>query len=84
MMYTNSMHRTQILLRRQQYEALMALGRSMDKGLAELIRLAVDKMLGEPSRKAPGIRLADIRALAKDPRGVAGRDHDALLYGKPR
>jgi len=79
-MYNNCVHRTQILLENRQYEALKTYARRVDKGLSEIIRLALDRFLGRT--RGPGrSRLNDICAIAKDPRGPAGRDHDSLLYG---
>jgi hypothetical protein len=80
MMYNLCMHRTQILLEERQYAALKAWARRVDKGLSELIRLAVDRLLGEEVRSRGG-RLRSIRGIAADPRGPSGRDHDELLYG---
>ena len=77
------MHRTQIQLEDRQYEALKARARKEAKSLSELIRLAVDGLLGR-TRAAKGQRTLDaIRGIAADPGGPAGRDHDALLYGDP-
>lgn len=78
-MYTNIVHRTQILLEERQYAALKALARRAGRSLSEIIRTAVDEMLGErPLTHRKG--LARICAIASDPDGPAGRDHDALLY----
>lgn len=81
MMYNNCMHRTQVLLEDRQYAALKVWGRRMDKGLSELIRLAVDRLLGTPARGKGGLRLSGIRGIGSDPGGPSGRDHDVLLYG---
>lgn len=83
-MYDNSMHRTQILLEDRQYESLKAWAARAGKSLAEAVRLAVDRLLDTGEGKPPAGRLADIRAIARDPDGPAGRDHDRFLYGKPR
>ena len=79
-MYNNIVHRTQILLEERQYAALKALARRGGRSLSEIIRTAVDEMLGE---RAPTHRkgLARICAIAGDPGGPSGKDHDALLYG---
>ena len=77
------MHRTQILLEDRQYAELKAWARRSDKKLSELVRIAVDRLLGRPLGKS-GASLKAIRALARDPKGVAGRDHDAFLYDSPR
>lgn len=83
MMYTISMHRTQILLKDSQYQALKTLGRRSDKGLSELVREAVDKMLYEakPASK-PRRSLKDICGIARGGGGDIGRDHDEILYPK--
>ncbi len=77
------MHRTQVLLKEDQYRALRARARREGKSLSELIRAAVSEWLREPrtNRRAS---LLDIRALGKDPDGPAARDHDAFLYGPVR
>lgn len=73
------MHRTQILLREDQYRALKARARREGKSLSELVRLAVAKWLGEESPETAS-RLADICALGTDPNGPKARDHDSFLY----
>src|SRR3989442_14582235 len=78
-MYVISMHRTQILLKPHQYEALKARARQEGKSLSELIRIAVSQWLGDEPR-ARKARLADLCNLGRDPRGPAGRDHDSILY----
>lgn len=79
-MYTNVVHRTQILLEERQYAALKALARRAGRSLSEIIRSAVDEMLGErPLTHRKG--LSRICALARDPNGPSGKDHDAQLYG---
>lgn len=83
MMYNNVMHRTQILLGDRQYEALKAWAARSGKSLSEAVRLAVDRLLDTGENKAP-TRLSDIRGIARDPGGPAGRDHDRTLYGRPR
>ncbi|MGI8784231.1 MAG: ribbon-helix-helix protein, CopG family [Acidobacteriota bacterium] len=73
------MHRTQVLLKEQQYQALKARARREGKSLSELVRTAVAQWLS-PRRNTTGARLADLCALGRDPLGPAGRDHDAVLY----
>lgn len=82
MMYTYSVHRTQILLEESQYEGLMTLSRRTGKGLSELVRSAVDRLLGrEPGPKSKtGLR--SICGIASDHAGPSGRDHDRVLYGE--
>jgi Arc/MetJ-type ribon-helix-helix transcriptional regulator len=79
MMYVIFMHRTQILLKPHQYEALKARARQEGKSLSEVIRIAVSQWLGDEPR-ARKARLADLCNLGRDPRGPAGRDHDSILY----
>ncbi len=81
MMYTISMHRTQILLEERQYAALKAWARRGDESLSGLIRQAVDRFLGTGTGKKSGAGLRDMRGLGSDPGGPSGRDHDRFLYG---
>ncbi|MGH9338886.1 MAG: ribbon-helix-helix domain-containing protein [Acidobacteriota bacterium] len=73
------MHRTQVLLHKDQYHALKTQARREGKSLSELIRRAVAEWLGETRTTSPA-RLADICALGKDPKGPKARDHDSFLY----
>lgn len=83
MMYTNCVHRTQILLEERQYAALKARGRREAKGLSELIRLAVDRLLGEEApRKRKKSGLEAMCGIFSDPGGPTTTDHDEILYGK--
>lgn len=82
MVYAHSMLRAQILLERSQHEALKAWARATDRSISELVRLAVTRLLGSRRGSAPKARLADIRGIAKDPGGPAGRSHDQVLYGR--
>ena len=76
------MHRTQIMLETRQYEALKARARREDKSLSAMIRLAVDRLLGYPSRTSAGAhKLSDICGIFKDPGGPTGEQHDEVLYG---
>jgi hypothetical protein len=82
MVYHGGMKRTQVLLEPRQHETLSAWARETDRSLSELVRLAVDGLLGSRgARNRPVARLADIRGIATDRRGPAGRDHDRILYG---
>ena len=83
MMYTYDVHRTQILLKDEQHRALSALSRRTGRGMSALIREAVDRLLGGEKPTAAR-RLADIRALGRDPRGPSAAEHDRLLYGDGR
>ena len=70
------------MLENRQYEDLKARARREDKSLSALIRLAVDRLLGYPSRTSAGAhKLSDICGIAKDPDGFSGADHDEVLYG---
>ena len=82
MMYNKCMHRTQILLEDRQYESLKAWAARSGRSLSEAVRLAVDRFMDVGETKAQPRRLADIRGIAKDPGGPAGKDHDRILYGK--
>ncbi|MFA5139449.1 MAG: hypothetical protein WC728_09480 [Elusimicrobiota bacterium] len=73
------MHRTQVLLEDRQYEALKAWAKRMDKSLGEVIRLALDRLLGGGAEAAG--RLDSICGIGSDPGGPSGRDHDKQLYG---
>lgn len=85
MMYVEDfkVHRTQVLLKEDQYLALKARARRQGTSLSQLIRAAVDEWLGEPADTASA-SILEIRALASDPQGPSARDHDAFLYGRAR
>lgn len=82
MLYTNEVRRTQVLLEDRQHRALLSLSRRTGRGISELIRGAVDRLIGTGQAAAPGRKLSDIRALARDPGGPAAADHDRALYDK--
>lgn len=82
MLYTNDVRRTQVLLEDSQHRALLSLSRRTGRGLSELIRGAIDRLLGGEKTATPSRKLSDIRALARDPGGPLARDHDRALYGK--
>ena len=73
------MHRTQVLLKPHQYEALMVRARQSGAGLSELIRKAVDQMLELKPR--PTVRLMDICGIGRSKGRFDARDHDRFLYG---
>ncbi|MBI3554261.1 MAG: hypothetical protein HY077_17320 [Elusimicrobia bacterium] len=78
------MHRTQVLLEERQFAALKARARREAKGLSELIRLAVDRLLGggtETSGKKSGLR--SICGIGRAVSGPSGADHDEAIYGEP-
>jgi hypothetical protein len=74
--------RTQVLLEDSQHRALVSLSRRTGRGLSELIRGAIDNLLGGEKTTASSRKLSDIRALARDPGGPSASDHDRTLYGK--
>ncbi|MBI2385769.1 MAG: hypothetical protein HYV14_07115 [Elusimicrobia bacterium] len=76
------MRRTQILLEDRQHRALLSLSRRTGRGVSELVRGAIDRLLGGEKDPASARKLSDIRALARDPGGPAAADHDRALYGK--
>ncbi|MBI5242188.1 MAG: hypothetical protein HY922_00735 [Elusimicrobia bacterium] len=78
------MHRTQILLEDRQYAALKAWAKRIDKSLSEVIRLAVDRLLGAEDREKRPSRLGSICGIGRDPGGLSGREHDRFLYGEPK
>jgi hypothetical protein len=74
------MHRTQIQLDDWQYQILKTKAEREGKSLSSLVREAVTVYLGKGRRRRPGAGLTDIEGIGEDP-GVAGRDHDRILYG---
>ena len=82
MLYTNDVRRTQVLFEDHQHRALVSLSRRTGRGISELIRGAVNRLLGGEKAGAPSRRLSDIRAIARDPGGPLAADHDRALYGK--
>lgn len=82
MLYTNDVRRTQVLLEDRQHRALLSLSRRTGRGISELIRGAVDRLIGGEKTAVPSRKLSDIRALARDPGGPSAADHDRALYGK--
>lgn len=73
------MHRTQIQLEEWQYELLVGEAESRGTSLADVVRTAVSEYF-ERRRPASGSGLSKIAGIAEDP-GIAGRDHDRVLYG---
>ena len=74
------MHRTQILLEERQYEMLKARAEREGRSISDLVREAVDAMLGRARTGAT--RLSDVAGIGEDTE-ARGRDHDAVLY-RPR
>ena len=64
-----------------QHLALVSLSRRTGRGVSALIRGAIDSLLDGGKAAAPSRKLADIRALGRDPGGPAASEHDRLLYG---
>jgi hypothetical protein len=82
MLYTNEVRRTQVLLEDRQHRALLSLSRRTGRGVSELIRGAIDRLLGGEKAAISSRKLSDIRALARDPGGPSAADHDRALYGR--
>ena len=78
------MHRTQILLKERQYAALKAWSKRVDKSLSEVLRMAVDRFLGAEKKSSGAASLSDACGIFSDPGGLSGRDHDKILYGRPK
>lgn len=75
------MHRTQILLRLDQYQALKRLARARRTSLGELIRVIVDREIGAASGTPAGIEAIRRAAGFIEKADARGRDHDDVLYG---
>ena len=73
------LHRTQVLLERQHYQALKRLAREEGISLSALLRQILDEYFFRPEDKRPGLH--DLVGLGCDPH-LAGRDHDQALYGR--
>lgn len=82
MLYTNEVRRTQVLLEDRQHRELLSLSRRTGRGISELIRGAIDRLLGGETPAGTVRKLSDIRAIARDPGGPVAADHDRALYGK--
>lgn len=75
------MHRTQVLLEENQYQALRARARRDGKSMGQLVRELVEAGLSAPERKPRRrSRLRESKAMFRAP-NVRGRDHDDHLYG---
>lgn len=76
------MHRTQILLEKDQYLILRELadrsGKSMGQLIREFIRMGLRKM--RPKKKDGGDTQETLKGFIKKA-DVTGRDHDLVLYG---
>ena len=75
------MHRTQVLLEEEQYQALRARARRDGTSMGQLVRELVAAGLEATDRRPrPRSRLKDSKGMFRAP-GVRGRDHDEHLYG---
>jgi hypothetical protein len=72
--------RTLVLLEDRQYREILSLSRRTGRGVSELIRSAIDRLLKEDTTASPVRRLSDIRAIAHDIDGPSSSDHDLTLY----
>lgn len=79
-MYLYCMHRTQIQLEDWQYETLKERSRKEYKSLSQLIRYAVDLLIGHKAKSQQRRQLSDICGIATDNKGRTARDHDKYLY----
>ena len=75
------MRRAQILIEESQYQALKSWAKGTDRSLSDLVRQAVDRLLGERVPRRRKHRIEDLCGIFKDPGGPSGRDHDRVLYG---
>ncbi|MDD5656381.1 MAG: hypothetical protein PHF00_03905 [Elusimicrobia bacterium] len=76
------MHRTQILLEDHQYAALKAWAKRTDRSLSEVVRMAVDRLLGVGKKRGRQLRLSDLYGIFSDPGGPSSNaEIDAELYG---
>jgi hypothetical protein len=75
------MHRTQISLEQEQYEALQREAQRLGVSMSELIRRLVrDHFDRKPAGPDPLVLLAGIAEGAGE---AVGRRHNRFLYGKP-
>ncbi|MBI4371698.1 MAG: CopG family transcriptional regulator [Elusimicrobia bacterium] len=74
------MKRTQILIEDRQYRALISMARRTGKGLSQLVREAVDRMIGSTVETKPRRRLEDICGKWSDPEGLPASEHDRIIY----
>lgn len=76
------MHRTQISLESGQYEWLVAESRRRGVSLSKLIRQMVAERARAPRRARDP--LAAVTGIGAGTGERVGRDHNRILYGKPR
>lgn len=82
MVYDHAMRRTQILMEEDQYQALKAWARGTDRSLSDLVRMAIDRVMGERTPRTQRYRIENLCGFVRGSGGMAGRDHDRVLYGK--
>ncbi len=77
------MHRTQILLEKEQYLALRELANQTGKSMGELIREFVRVGLGKmsPKKKGGEDSQESLKGFIEEA-DLTGRDHDQVLYGE--
>lgn len=78
------MHRTQIMLGEQQYQALKRLARIRKTSMGQLVREFVERGLQESAPATDGLGALRRWAGFIDEAEGTGRDHDETLYGKDR
>jgi hypothetical protein len=76
------MHRTQIMLEEEQYQALRECARRSGKSMGSVVREVLDAALryGTSNRAVPSDELDKLNGFFSD-RDIAGRNHDEVLYG---
>ena len=74
------MHRTQILLEEDHYQALISRARREGRSMAAVVRDVIAKALDEPAANAAPGGLTAAKGLFRA-RGVHGRDHNRIIYG---
>lgn len=75
-----SMHRTQLLLREEQYRFLSARAREEGKSISAVLREIVDRQIKAQSTEIDP--LLAIVGMAEGEDAAVGREHDRYLYGQ--
>lgn len=79
------MHRTQISLKREQYDLLAAEARRRGVSLAAVVRDLIAARLGKSTRRRRGADpLAGITGIGAGTGEPVGRRHNRFLYGRKR
>jgi len=80
------MHRTQISLKRKQYEMLTREARQRGVSLSALLRELVDARYRKTAQRAPRAKdpLDAIIGIASGTGEAVGRNHNVFLYGRKR